>query len=62
MCRLKPGNVMYMEKLRQASLTLKKIIKEEKFKYLSSALEGRDLKKIWRNLNDFLGRNKGVTD
>lgn len=49
---------MYKEKFRKASLEVRKIIKTEKAKYIEKSLEGKDQRKIWRNLNELLGRKK----
>lgn len=44
-------------KLRSASRRLRQIIKIEKQKYISRCAEEKNPKKLWRNLNEILGRS-----
>lgn len=55
-CKRKKGNILMKNRLVQASRKLKKIIKDEKDKYIRKALQGSNIKKIWKNLNEILGR------
>lgn len=55
-CKKKKGSIELKKRLTQASKKLKKIIKEEKDKFIRRSLQGNDIKKIWRNINELLGR------
>lgn len=63
-CKKKRGNVILKDQLSKATRRMKRIIKEEKEKYINKSLEGSNLKVIWKNLNEILGRKSksdGIT-
>jgi len=62
LCKKKKGNVSLKNRLLQSSRRLKNIIKEEKDKFIRKSLQGSNIKKIWRNLNEILGRNTKSND
>jgi hypothetical protein len=55
-CRKRKGNITLKIKLRKASRRLRSIIKQEKNKFIYKSLKGNNLRRIWRNLNEIIGR------
>lgn len=61
-CKKRMGNISLKNKLLHSSRRLTKIIKEEKDKFIRRSLEGSNIKKIWKNLNELLGRKSKSND
>lgn len=56
--RAKPGNSRCADMLRKVSVELEASIKSDFDRYVKKKVESKDPKKLWRGLNDVLGRNK----
>lgn len=50
------SNVSLKQRVKLAAKKLKAVINAERVKYVSKSLEGKNTKKMWRNLNKLMGR------